>query len=267
MHVNVLGPLEATMHGCSIVPSAAKPRQVLAMLAMRAGQLVTTSTLVEELWGVRAPRTAEGTVQTYVLRLRQQVRATLPPGAADVAKKVLVTRPRGYVLNIPPEYVDVHRYQTLVAAGERALAAGHDAAASRLLGQALDVWRGAALADVESRQWLAVEVSRLEQGRLSVLEDRIGADLRLGRQQQLLGELAELTTRYPMHEKLCTHYMSALSSCGQKWRALEAFWTLRTTLVEELGIEPSLEVQRLQQELLSAEGEADQTRANRRAIA
>lgn len=266
MHVNLLGPLDAKMHGCSVVPSAAKPRQVLALLALHAGRLVTLSTLVEELWGVRAPRSADATLQTYILSLRRQVRAALPPGAVDVAKTVLATRPCGYALNIPPEYVDVHRYQKLVATGERALAAGRDEAASRTLGEALDLWRGTALADVQTRNRLAAEVSRLEQSRLGVLETRIEADLRLGRHHQLLGELADLTTRYPMHEKFCVQYMTALSFRGMKWRALEAFWALRTTLVRELGIEPSLDVQRLQREILNS-GETLGTITEGRAIA
>lgn len=267
MHVNVLGQLDAQIHGCSFVPSAGKPRQILALLGVHAGQLVTMSMLTEELWGSHAPRSASATVQTYVLNLRRRVRAALPPGAADIAKTVLATRPCGYELTIPREYVDVYRYQGLVDAGERALAAGEEKTASRLLGQALDLWRGPMLADVEAGHWLSVEASRLEQSRLSALETRIELDMRLGRHQRLLGELADLTTRYPMHEKLCVQYMKALAFSGMKWRALEAFWQLRTTLVGELGIEPSLEVQRLQRAILGSGAAADSEFTNRWAIA
>jgi DNA-binding SARP family transcriptional activator len=106
---------------------------------------------------------------------------------------------------------------------------------------------------------LDIEVTRLQQSRLSTLESRIEADLQLRRRRQLLGELAELTARYPMHEKLCAQYMTALYLSGMKWRALEVFWALRKTLVRELGIEPSIQVQRLQREILKVDPEVDET--------
>jgi DNA-binding SARP family transcriptional activator len=107
--------------------------------------------------------------------------------------------------------------------------------------------------DVRVGALLRVEVARLEQSRLGVLESRIEADLRLGRHHQLLGELAELTARYPMHETLCAQYMTVLSASGCKWRALEIFRTLRQKLVEELGVEPSAQVQNLQRAILNSD--------------
>jgi DNA-binding SARP family transcriptional activator len=119
------------------------------------------------------------------------------------------------------------------------------------------MWRGPALVDVPTGPQLGVAVARLEQSRLGVLETRIDADLRLGRHRQLLDELAELTTRYPMHEKFCIQYMTALHVCGCKWRALEVFLALRKRLVAELGLEPSLEVKRVQRAILTADVEPD----------
>jgi len=251
MEINVLGPLEAWVNGHSIAPTATKPRQVLSLLAVHAGQLVTVPTIIEELWGPKTPRSAVQTVQTYILGIRRRLREVLPPGKST-AKRILATRPCGYILDIPADDVDANRFSAQASAGERAFGTGDYDTAAKLLGAALDGWRGPALMDVHAGDRLAIEVTRLEQSRLLVLETRIVADLRLGRHHQLLGELAELTAQYPMHETLCAHYMTALSASGLKWRALEVFRALRRTLVSELGVEPSLEVQRLQRGILGA---------------
>lgn len=248
--VRLLGPLAARLDGNSFTPTATKPRQVLALLAIRAGELVTTDALIEELWGRLAPRSAVQTIQTYILKIRR--RLTDGPSDHD-PRAILATRHGGYTLDIAADLVDTNRYQDTAAAGEQALVGGDYETSSRLLGEALDNWRGPALVDLPTGFLLGIEVARLEQSRLSVLESRVEADLRLGRHHQLLGELAELTTRYPMHEKLCSQYMTALSACGLKWRALEVFCALRKTLVGELGIEPSLAVQRLQRAILNAD--------------
>lgn len=250
MEIKVLGPLEAWENGNSVVPTARKPRQVMSLLAVNAGQMVPVPALVEELWGYeRAPRSATQVVQTYILRLRE----CIGNGGAGSAKEVLTTRPGGYALEVAPEDVDVHRFQRLAEAGEQALLAGDHRAASSMLGGALELWRGPVLVDVPAGVRLGVEVERLDQSRLSVLESRIEADLRLGKQHQLLGELAELTARYPLHEKLCEQYMTALYLCGCKWRALEVFQRLRQNLVNELGIEPSVHVRQVQRAILNAD--------------
>jgi DNA-binding SARP family transcriptional activator len=256
MEIRLLGPLQARENGHSITPTANKPRQLLALLAMRPGELVTMAELIEELWDTKACRSAVQCLQTYVLRLREVLAAALPPGGA-MAKEVLITRPCGYTLHISAEQVDVYRYQQLVTAGDAAMDVADYESASNLLGSALRWWRGSALVDVRTGPRLDIEVARLEQSRLSVLESRIDADLGLGRHHQLLGELTELTKRYPMHEKLCARYMIALTVSGCRWRALEVFWTLRQKLVSELGVEPSAEVQRLQQAILNSDSEAE----------
>lgn len=248
--VNVLGPLEVWANGKAIAPSAKKLRQVLALLAMHAGQPVSVATIIEELWGSHAPRSAVATLQTYIMGLRRQIRAGLP---ADDAMNILASRPGVYMLEIAPENVDEYRFRELAAAGERAMTGEDHATAARLLGRALDCWRGNALVDVQIGSQLDIEVARLKQSRLAVHSSRIEADLQLGRHHQLLGELAELNARYPMHEKFCTQYMTALTVCGQKWRALDVFLTLRKTLVGELGVEPSFSVQRLQRAILRSD--------------
>ncbi|HEV2780637.1 MAG TPA: AfsR/SARP family transcriptional regulator [Actinophytocola sp.] len=254
MNVKVLGPLEVWHNGISVVPTARKPRQVLSLLAICAGQLVTVTSLIEELWGIAdAPRSATQLVQTYILRLRQLIDDAMLEGGGGSAKQILITRPGGYTLDIAPEDVDVHRFQKFAQAGERAMEAGDHKSASNLLGAALETWRGPTLVDVRVGARLAVEVERLEQSRLGVQESRIDADLRLGRHHQLLGELAELTALYPLHEKLCQQYMTALYACGCKWKALEIFRRLRQRLVDELGIEPSVQVQHIQRAILNSD--------------
>lgn len=253
MEINLLGPIEARVNGQSIVPDAAKPRQLLTLLAINAGQVVPVSDLIEELWEERVPRTAVGTVQTYVLTLRRRIQTTLPRDTGDEAKGILGTRRKGYTLDIPPDNVDTHRYRALATRGERALAAKDYESASRMLHAALACWRGPALADVPAGPRLSIELTWLEQSRLVATESRIEADLHLGRHHQVLGELAELTARYPLHEMLCAQYMTALTACGQRWRALEAFRTLRKNLVTRLGLEPSVQVHRLHRAILNAE--------------
>lgn len=253
VEINVLGQLDAQVNGRSIVPDASKPRQVLTLLAIRAGRLVPVSDLIEELWEERMPRSAVATIQTYILVLRRRIQKAMPQASGDEVKSILCTRRKGYMLDIPADDVDATRYHALATAGEQALAAEDYELASQKLHAALDCWRGPALVDVNTGPRLSVELAWLEQSRLVAIESRIEADLHLGRHHQLLGELAELTARYPLHEMLCTQYMTALAACGQKWRALEAFRTLRKSLVATLGLEPSIHVHRLHQALLKSD--------------
>jgi DNA-binding SARP family transcriptional activator len=261
MQVKVLGPLDVTVNGRSITPTAAKARQTLAMLALHAGQLVTVPTLMEELWGAGLPRKPLQSVQTYVLILRRMI----DEAQAGGAKTVLTTAHGGYMLDITPDDLDIHRYERLAGSGRRAMEIGDHEAASRLLRSALDVWRGPALVDVQIGNRLGVKVNGLEESRLGVVESRIEADLLLGRHHMLLGELAELAARYPMHENLCAQYMTALYRSGRKWRALEVFRRLRETLVDELGLEPSRHVQSVHLAILNSDPTLDEPTSWRQA--
>ncbi|GLZ36161.1 hypothetical protein Lesp02_83480 [Lentzea sp. NBRC 105346] len=249
MDIKVLGPLEAHDNGVSITPTASKPRQVLALLGLHAGHVVTVPALIEELWGMAPPRSALTTLQTYVLQVRRRIEAA----GADAAKDVLVTRYGGYLLEIGTGRVDVVEYERLAAQGQRALEAGELERASRLLRSALQVWRGPVLADVRIGLRLGMEVTRLEESRLGVLEAQMDADLRLGRHQKLLGELALLTAQHPLHENFCAQHMLALYRSGRQSRALEAYRTLHDRIVEELGLAPSERLRRLHQAILTAD--------------
>jgi SARP family transcriptional regulator, regulator of embCAB operon len=251
MQVQMLGPLHVTENGRSITPTATKARQTLALLALHAGQVVQVSTLVDELWSLDPPRKPLQSVQTYILVLRRMISSAT--GGGPAAKSVLATSHGGYMLNVAPEDIDVRRYERSAASGQRAMQAGDYESASRLLRSALSIWRGPALVDVQVGGPLGVKVSGLEEHRLGIQEAGIEAELRLGHHHMLLGELGELCARYPMHENVCTQYMTALYRSGRKWRALEVFHKLRDTLVNELGVEPSPQVQHVQHAILNSD--------------
>ncbi|MFI9364986.1 BTAD domain-containing putative transcriptional regulator [Kitasatospora sp. NPDC053057] len=256
MEIRVLGTLDVRVCGASVVPTAPKPRQVLALLALRADQVVPAGVLAEELWSGRPPRSARTTVQTYVLQLRDQIgRALARAGAAagvSCAKDVLVTSPGGYMLNSGGGLTDVREFERLAGMGYRAMDGDDHPLAARMLGEALALWRGPAFADVPVGGQLAIEAKRLEETQLCALDQRIEADLRLGRHRVLLAELTVLVDRYRTHENLHGQYMVALHRSGRRGEALEAYQRLRNTLVGELGMEPSAGLRRLQRSILLA---------------
>ncbi|MER5177939.1 AfsR/SARP family transcriptional regulator [Streptomyces sp. NPDC002896] len=250
MEIAVLGPLSARVGQASVVPSAAKPRQVLALLALNCGHPVSVSSLVDELWGDRPPRSAEATLHTYVKQLRRMIGAALAPddprGPRDVLRRVHT----GYRLDGAAGGTDAAQFERLTLAGRSALERGAEAAASTLLIRALGLWRGPVLADVALGPVLRAEALRLEELRLMALEERFGAELRRGRHRTLIGELAALTSRFPLHENLHAQLMLALYRSGRTGQALEVYRRLRHVLADELGLEPSTQVRRLHEALL-----------------
>ncbi|MGI3203468.1 AfsR/SARP family transcriptional regulator [Streptomyces sp. GLT-R25] len=260
MEIAVLGPLNARVGPASVVPSAPKPRQVLALLALNRGNPVGVSALVDELWGDRPPRSAEATLHTYVKQLRRMIGSALGPDHVLGPKDVLRRVPVGYRLDAPPDAMDVSRFERLASAGRAALEAGADAEGSELLVGALRLWRGPALADVSPGPVLRAEVLRLEELRLTALEERFGAELRLGRHRALLGELTALASRYPLHESLHAQLMLALHRSGRSWQSLELFRGLRRVLSDELGLEPSVRVRQLHEAILRGDTSLDAIR-------
>ncbi|MEV6019557.1 MULTISPECIES: AfsR/SARP family transcriptional regulator [unclassified Streptomyces] len=256
MDIDVLGTLAVRHNGVSVTPTAPKPRQVLALLALRAGQVVPVGVLAEELWGASPPRSARATLQTYILQLRELISAALaggahsPAGRRRQAKDVLLTVPGGYLLRNGDGVSDVREFERLAGSGYRAMDAEDYPQAARLLRQALDLWTGPALADVHTGPQLRTEAKRLEESRLCALDQRVEADLRLGRHRELLAELTVLISQYPMHESLCGQYMLALYRSGRRGEALDAYQRLRATLVRAMGLEPSPALAKLQRSLL-----------------
>ncbi|MFD9336905.1 BTAD domain-containing putative transcriptional regulator [Streptomyces sp. NPDC060028] len=267
MDITVLGALAVRVNGVSITPTAPKPRQVLALLALHADQVVPVSALTEELWAGKPPRSARTTLQTYVLQLRAMISTALGQGeGAEVAgdsgsedgtpvrtaKDVLVTLPGGYLLDSGGAASDIREFDRLAGMGYRAMDAGDFPGAARLLREALALWQGPAFADVQGGAQLEMETRRLEESRLCALDQRIDADIRLGRHRELLAELTVLASRYRTHENLHGQFMLALHRSGRRGEALDVYQRLRATLVREQGLEPSTALRALQRSILMA---------------
>ncbi|MEV5878575.1 AfsR/SARP family transcriptional regulator [Streptomyces sp. NPDC052101] len=252
MDIDVLGTLAVREQGICVTPTAPKPRQLLALLALQADRAVPVDMLIEELWGAEPPRSARPTLQTYVLHLRELIGGALERGGADrgSVRDVLVTVPGGYLLRRGEGTTDLLEFERLAGEGYRAMDAEDFPAAAGRLREALALWRGSALAGVHAGPHLAAQIKRLEENRLCALDQRIDAELRLGRHRELLAELTVLVGRYPDHERLCGQYMTALCRSGRRSEALSAYQRLRTTLVRTLGLEPSAALRKLQRSIL-----------------
>jgi DNA-binding SARP family transcriptional activator len=262
--IEVLGALAVQENGTSITPTAPKPRQVLALLALHTDRVVPVSALIDELWGATPPRSARTTLQTYILQLRELIAVALEKDEREgaegesgrrTAKDVLVTMPSGYMLVSGGGQSDVRTFERLAGMGYRAMDAGDFPGAARQLREALALWSGTAFADVQAGAQLEMEIKRLEENRLCALDQRIEADLRLGRHRELLAELTVLVNRYRTHENLHGQFMLALYRSGRRGEALEVYQRLRATLVRDLGLEPSAGLQRLQRSILMSHPE------------
>jgi DNA-binding SARP family transcriptional activator/tetratricopeptide (TPR) repeat protein len=229
MDIQVLGPLEANVDGRPVPLGGAKPRALLAMLALNAGSAVSVERLIDGLWGEQPPATATKLVQVYVSQLRRALAAG-GDGAA------IVTRGRGYALRVDPDAVDAGRFERLVAQG-----------APR---EALALWRGAPLDDVADEPFAAAEIRRLEELRLAALELAIERDLDAGRHRDVVGELDSLVAAEPLREQLHAQRMLALYRSGRQADALEAYRQARKGLVDAIGVEPGPELRRLHEAIL-----------------
>jgi DNA-binding SARP family transcriptional activator/DNA-binding transcriptional ArsR family regulator/Flp pilus assembly protein TadD len=238
----LLGPLRVSDGGRTVSIPAAKQRVLLACLLLRAGELVTVDELAEAIWGDALPAQPRRVVQTYVTRLRKLL------GAEGLIQRRL----EGYVIAVAPGDVDVGRFELLLEQARDAAGSGDRQAEAAVLRQALGLWHGRPLADVPS-DVLHGKVARLGEQRLEALQRRIEADLALGRHGELVSELRELTDRYPLREGLWAQLMTALYRCGRQADALEAFTRARDRLVDELGIEPATELQRVQHAILASD--------------
>ena len=256
MDVALLGPLTVRESGKAVIPTAAKPRKVLALLAVHADEVVPIASLYEELWGSAVPRSARTTLQTYVLHLRTLFGTAMKgpvSGLVRNPKQILATRPGGYLLDTAGGTVDVREFEHLAAAGHRARETADFHTASLRFREALAVWRGSALVDVQAGSLLMVELHRLHEARLNVLDRRIDADLRLGRHYELVGELTAMVARHQTHEGLYAHLMLALYRSGRRGEAVDVYRKLRCCLVEDLGLEPSPALRRLQRMILTSD--------------
>ena len=243
MQFRLLGPLEVVDDGDrSLALGGRKQRSVLAVLLLHANDVVATERLVDEVWGDAPPATVAKSIQVYVSRMRK-----------ELGDGRLVTRPPGYALHVEPSELDLACFQALVAQ-----AAGADpATAAAKLREALALWRGPALADLAYEPFAQAHAAQLEELRFSALEQRIDADLAAGDHARLVGELEALAAQHPLREQLRGQLMLALYRSGRQADALEAYQAARTTLVEELGIEPGRTLRELHQAILGQDEELE----------
>jgi DNA-binding SARP family transcriptional activator len=239
LEFRILGPLEVTVTGHPLAIGGARTREVLALLLLNANRVVSADSLADQLWPNLTRERATANLQVRLAELRRALRSF---GEDDR----LETRTPGYVLHVGPDELDALRFEELVGAGRDALAAGEPDDAVRLLDRSLGMWRGAPLADVSETQFVSAEQTRLEEERLGALELRIDALLGCGRHQQTIAELEMLTTIHPLRERLWYQRLLALYRSGRQAEALRAYRELRSTLVDQLGIEPATELRELQ---------------------
>jgi DNA-binding SARP family transcriptional activator len=249
MEYRILGPLEAWNQGRELSLGGPKPRALLALLLLHANELVPADRLIDELWGEDSPEDAAAALRVNVSRLRK----SLP-------QDVLTTRSPGYELNVEPDALDLHRFERLVEDGRSLLGRGLAADASERLREALSLWRGPALADFAYESFAQSAIARLEEIRVAAVELRIDADLALGRNDELVGELEALVAEHPFRERLRRYLMTALYRSGRQAHALEAYQDARRALVDGLGIAPSTALHELERAILRQDPSLDLVR-------
>lgn len=254
MRLSVLGPIEILDGDRSVHLGSAKQRLLLAALLVHANSVVSVDRLADVLWGDEPPVDAAKTLHNYVSRLR----AFLEPGRAGGGPgTVLLTCPPGYMLRADSEQVDASRFERLVAEGVRRGAGGEAAAAAALLDEALGLWRGRAFAEFADDDFARTEALRLEELRRFALDERVEANLNLGRHSELIGELEGIVGADPLRERPRAQLMLALYRCGREAEALRTYQQYRRALGDELGIEPSSALRELEDAIILQKSELD----------
>ena len=234
MRFRILGPTQVVLADGREVPvGGPRLRALLALLLLDAGRVVSAERLIDGLYGEHPPRGAANALQSQVSRLRQ----ALPAGHDPVE-----FHPAGYRLAVDPDDVDAYRFERLAEAGRRALVDGDWPRAAAVLREALELWRGPALADAVGAAGAPAQAARLDELRLAAIEDRVEADLALGAQSALIAELRELVVAHPLRERSRGQLMRALAALGRPAEALAEFEDARHTLAEQLGVDPSAEL-------------------------
>jgi DNA-binding SARP family transcriptional activator/pimeloyl-ACP methyl ester carboxylesterase len=240
----ILGPLEVTDGGGRPLElRGARVRAVLAMLLVHANEAVPASRIVGELWPDQPEDRAAASLQVRLSQLRKALRAAGEPDR-------LVTRPPGYLIRASADEIDALRFARLTAEGGAAAAAGHAETAVARFTEALGLWRGGALADIQAAPFAVAETARMEEARLAALEALLEARLACGSHREVIGELEALTAAHPLRERLWSQRMIALYRAGRQAEALRAYGDVRSVLVSELGIEPGPELREVHRGIL-----------------
>ncbi|MFM9448325.1 BTAD domain-containing putative transcriptional regulator [Streptomyces acidiscabies] len=252
VEVKILGSLEFAVGGNSVVPSAPKLRQIIALLAIRSNAVVTVSDFADEMWGSTPPRSLSTTLQTYILQIRKILKkAEREAVERNQPVSSIVTHPGGYVLQTPETTTkDFEDFNAAVDNGHQKMQAGHYGEAVALLTEALSLWRGSALVDVHRGSLLDSYAVKLEEARLAAQVLRVDACLGQGCDHQLLPDLNSLAALHPLNEKLQYQRMLALYRSGQVADSLQSYRGFYSALMDQVGIEPSPQLRELQEAIL-----------------
>jgi DNA-binding SARP family transcriptional activator len=248
LEFRILGPLEAIDGNRELTPGGAIQRALLAILLLHANRVVSADQLIDELWGEQPPSSGTTALQVRVSQLRK----ALGDGAS-----LIVTRSPGYSIRIEREQLDLHRFEFLVERADHDMGSDDPASATARLGEALTLWRGAPLADFTYEPFAQAAIGRLAELQLAAQEKRIEADLALGRHTDLIAELRTLVSEHPLRERLRAQLMLALYRSGRQAEALAEYQAGRRVLVDELGIEPGIDLQDLEGAILRQEPALD----------
>ena len=244
LEFRVLGPLTVRVDGVVVPAGGPRQRALLALLLLSANRVVARERLIDELFAEQSLNSADHALRNQVSRLRK----VLAPAAVQEPR--IVARAPGYLLRVEPGELDLENFERLVAEGREALAAGDAFTAAESLRTAERLWQARPLVDLEFEPFTRVEVERLEELRLAAVEERIDAELALGRQLALVPELEALSAEHPYRERFGAQLMLALYRCGRQAEGLEVYRRTRTFLNEELGLEPAVELQELERAIL-----------------
>jgi SARP family transcriptional regulator, regulator of embCAB operon len=244
-----------------VAPSGRKVEIVLAVLLIRANQVVSVEQLKDELWGGHPPRQATAALHVYICQLRKFLRS------AGLSQPAIVTRSPGYVLRVEPDELDVTVFQQWVRRGRASVREGRYPDASVAFSSALALWRGPVLEELRDGAVVNDFVTVLEELRLECLEMLVDADLRLGQHRELVSLLRTLVAGHPLHEVFYEQLMVALCRSGRRADALNVYQRARTTLRDELGLEPGHSLRDLQRSILRIGDRVDTGRPDRHALA
>ncbi len=245
LRFSILGPLRVERDGVAVDVGGPKQRLLLGVLLLSANKTVSVDRLIDLLWGDGSNERAQSTLHVYVAKLRK----TLAP-LGDGASPVETVRP-GYRLNVAHEQVDLLVFHAAVAKARRSMAAGRLDAAAEEFKAALTLPRGSLLADLADEDFVFQETQAYESALLTAMSDYYDCEIQRGRHVEVLGDLQKVASENPLDERLCSLHMIALYRSGRQVEALSTYASLRTTLAEELGIEPGPEIQELEMKVLN----------------
>ena len=256
LELRVLGPIEVRHDGSPVHLRGEKPRELLALLAIRPNRPIPAEQLVEELWQGNPPPSAATALRVHIGRIRGVLELDRSASAPSTR---LPAGPHGYVLRVEPDELDAQRFERLVVLAREAVAAGDPVCAVPQLTQALDLWRGPALADIRDIAAAGAEIARLDDLRAVAIEELADARLALGEHTLAVDLVSAALDQFPLRERLTASLMLGLYRGGRQAEALRAYAQLARRLDEDLGVAPSPDLRRLEEDVLLQRSSLDYT--------